>query len=34
VISEEEVDEVNGKVERNMSGQRRYVSHLGNKWTE
>jgi hypothetical protein len=31
VINEEEVDEVYRKVDRNMSGQRRYVSHLVNK---
>jgi len=34
VISEEEAGEVNRKVERNMTGQRRYVSYLANKWTE
>jgi hypothetical protein len=34
VISDEEVGEVYRKVDRKMSGQRRYVSYLANKWTE
>jgi hypothetical protein len=34
VISEDKVDEGYRKVERNMSGQERYVLHLTNKWTE
>ena len=34
MISEEEVGEVYRKVERSVSGQRRYVSYLADKWTE